>query len=43
MEDLSETVWRYAYATKIFRRMAAECIDLAEGYHAEKQAGVSDM
>jgi len=41
IDTFLETVRRYANATEITQRMAAELIDHIDVYHAEKQGGVT--
>ena len=43
IDDFLETVRRYTDATTITKRMVAELIDHIEGYHAEKQDGVTNQ
>ena len=43
MEDFLATVRRYAYVSKITRRMVSELIDHIDVYHAEKQDGVTNQ
>ena len=43
IDDFLETVRRYADATTITKRMAAELIDHIEVYYAEKQDGVTNQ